>query len=365
MKLVFQSSDNVACFEDGCIWLKDSFRHGYVVFAPASTEHFEVRLTARTHDLWDDYDKAGAYCLGIVHREDVTAIRPADDGVHFSIFDMQNGVRLCALSTGTFRFSDRLFDHKAWRLFWGSLNEGRTLIMNFHNGRLRYQLDGQEADVTPYASCLNSDVGPCDEQVARPTFVPALWLFSNAERRWIERGGILRDNGIVVQCRTSHIDLANKTLTRLWDDRSFADCSIDCKNEHFPAHRAVLCAASPVFKAAFTGNMREACDSRFEVRGCDSPLAVRALLEFLYKGLLPDLELDVLLALLPLAIQYEVDDLCTIAAERLVDFMNVQNARAIVKTMRQFREHRTMTDPFNCVVCLLKADDDLLSEALV
>lgn len=384
MKLVPLAHDNVRFAADGHVCLDNVDRHGYVALAPMDPGNFEVRLTATHDDIWDD--KAGSYCLGIVHRDDVRQLRPSPSAAEWDeLGGMYEGVRLCALSTGSFRLSDRLFDAYAWSLFRGSLREGHMLVMNFSGGQLRYRLGTEPGftDVTSYAQCLTaarpgaqspsaasqggSTRADKDDAKDQSSFVPILFLFSRYERAgagWDESFSGIASMGVRVQCGAPPKDVVCRTLTRLWSDTRFTDCSIECSGECFKAHRAVLCAASPVFEAAFGGEMQEAREARFEVRDCSSPAAVRALLEYVYKDTLADAEVDVLIALLPLAFLYEIEGLGTIVAERLVDRINIQNVCAIVKALRTFKEHHSMTGILALVSCLLKSDDALLLAVL-
>ena len=93
---------------------------------------------------------------------------------------------------------------------------------------------------------------------------------------------------------------------RAWKQRKFTDAAVVCSEERIPVHRATLCAASPVFDAAFTSSMEEGASATYTVRDAD-PAAVEALLRFLYTGAAcaPDAELEPA-PLLDLAVFYQV-----------------------------------------------------------
>merc|ERR1719506_824878 len=80
---------------------------------------------------------------------------------------------------------------------------------------------------------------------------------------------------------------------RLWTERKFTDAEVVAGDARFAVHRATLCAASPVFDAAFTSSMEEGASATYTVRDAD-PAAVEALLRFLYTGAAcaPDAELE-------------------------------------------------------------------------
>lgn len=397
---------NVAYDANGRLFLEHPDYHGCAVFAPSSRSCFEVQVTAQMDDLWED--KAGSYCLGIINRADVPKISPASGGELHDTFFMQEHVGVSySMSTGSFRFSSSLFDEYADQVFSGSLENGCSLIMKFHDGSLKYRLGGHAGftDVTSRTGLApriestfegkgSSDVkGKCkgkdnlwkgkgklplnlmkgkgksfsdgshDEYGRFGPFAPVIWLFSHSDR-----APAPVDRGIEVGLRSvqhRRTDGLVRTMSSLWDERHFTDCTILCKAERFEVHRAILCTSSPVFNAAFTGRMREANDAVFEIRECECPQAVSALLEFMYKGVLPSVNTATLIALLPLAAQYEVEELCTITAELLVDTVSVQNARDVVKILRPFHERPCVTDAWSSLLQRLKSDDAMLSEALV
>ena len=66
-----------------------------------------------------------------------------------------------------------------------------------------------------------------------------------------------------------------------------ADVALVVGGETFRAHRAVLAARSPGFKAALFGSMAEATAPSVALRDMD-PAAFRAVLHFIYTDALPD-----------------------------------------------------------------------------
>lgn len=353
---VVLASCNASFSTTGEISLQDAGRHGYVVFAPVIDDCFEVRLTALHDDAWPE--KAGSYCLGIIHREDVAALRPSPGAEWDDLSSMHEGARLCAMSTGSFRFSETLFDTNAWRFFKGSLNESDVLVMSFERGHLRYRLVGHRdfTDVSSYASFLHQESTPVETGDPRATYVPFVWLFGEDDEE--------HQMKTLVQCSYPQIAKSDGLAQQLWNDSRFSDCSVECNGEVFRAHRAVLCTASPVFEAAFLGTMQEAKEARFEIRGCDSPAAVRALLEFLYMRRLADAEVDMLLHLLALAAQYEIEELTVIVVERLIHRVSAENVYAIFRAIRTFRDRRGLSGAYTCLQCVLKSRDDLLTALL-
>ena len=94
----------------------------------------------------------------------------------------------------------------------------------------------------------------------------------------------------------------------MWKTRQFADAAICCQGASIRVHRAVLAAASPVFKRMFEGSMQEGRECRVELRGGVEAEIVEAMLQCIYTG---DLPLpDCLIAMLALADQYAIDSRC-------------------------------------------------------
>jgi len=192
-------------------------------------------------------------------------------------------------------------------------------------------------------------------------YAPCLWVFADARPPWGPAPPLLVE--VLPSLSRAPTDLPAKRMRTLWQDRSFADCVIECNSRRFDAHRAVLCAASPVFSAAFKGSMREAKEARFKLRGCQ-PCAAEAMLEFVYTGCLPELDCQVLLELLPIAVQYELKELCSMVAGRLCSKVTVETVRDVVKVMKQFSEHTGVGEAFLCMKALLKENDELFDRAL-
>ncbi|KAG6001844.1 hypothetical protein E4U21_003772 [Claviceps maximensis] len=71
-----------------------------------------------------------------------------------------------------------------------------------------------------------------------------------------------------------------QSLTRARKEGLFTDCVIVCNDTYFVAHKVVLCAQSPVFKAAFEDPVI------MELYTIDdfSPLVVKSMIDYFYEG---------------------------------------------------------------------------------
>ncbi|KAK3122191.1 hypothetical protein QOZ80_8BG0666250 [Eleusine coracana subsp. coracana] len=119
-----------------------------------------------------------------------------------------------------------------------------------------------------------------------------------------------------------------------------SDVSFSVGGETFPAHRAVLAARSPVFKAELMGSMAEATMATITLQDIE-PETFRDMLHFMYTDTLPDLEKDYYCspstieferfqALLVAANRYALDMLKLVCAQKLSDVMSVDNATTIL-----------------------------------
>ncbi|KAL6880261.1 hypothetical protein ACP4OV_011826 [Aristida adscensionis] len=132
-------------------------------------------------------------------------------------------------------------------------------------------------------------------------------------------------------------------LGRLLATREGADVVFEVSGKAFAAHKLVLAARSPAFKADFFGPMKEAATSY--VRICDMhPDAFEALLHFIYTDSLPPPpppppptttttssssaaeEATMAQDLLVAAGRYSLKDLKTVAEKRLCDLVGVSTA---------------------------------------
>ncbi|GBM89731.1 Speckle-type POZ protein B [Araneus ventricosus] len=78
-------------------------------------------------------------------------------------------------------------------------------------------------------------------------------------------------------------------LIALYKDRTLCDAKLCTENETFLAHKAVLCARSPVFKTMFTSDMREKTDECVNIPDLEDD-TVRRMLHFLYTDTIEDLQ---------------------------------------------------------------------------
>ncbi|KAL6661103.1 hypothetical protein ACP70R_000487 [Stipagrostis hirtigluma subsp. patula] len=119
-----------------------------------------------------------------------------------------------------------------------------------------------------------------------------------------------------------------KDFGTLLDNTDGADVSFTIDGEKFLAHRAVLAARSPVFRAELLGSMAEATMSSIALHDI-APATFKAMLRFMYTDALPgDDELGVaptgvFESLLAAADRYALDRLKLLCAQKLWDNVSV------------------------------------------
>lgn len=86
--------------------------------------------------------------------------------------------------------------------------------------------------------------------------------------------------------------------------KMLTDVILEVGSEKFHCHRVVLAAASPYFKAMFTGGLKECENKNVKLEGV-SPTAVKILIHFIYTGKMKITE-NIVLVLLPAAAMFQV-----------------------------------------------------------
>nr|TKW11276.1 hypothetical protein SEVIR_6G222500v2 [Setaria viridis] len=125
-------------------------------------------------------------------------------------------------------------------------------------------------------------------------------------------------------------------LGRLLDGADGSDVSFTVGSEKFRAHRAVLAARSPVFKAQLLGSMAEAKMRCISLHGI-TPATFQILLRFMYTDALPrdeELEgsspIELFQHLLAAADMYQLDRLKLMCAHKLWERVSAENVATIL-----------------------------------
>ncbi|GIY81800.1 protein roadkill [Caerostris extrusa] len=104
----------------------------------------------------------------------------------------------------------------------------------------------------------------------------------------------------------------------------FSDMSVVCGSVAIPAHKAVLCARSPVFAAMLTAQMKENAQGRVNITDVEEPI-LRAMLVHIYTGKTADLNVASAGGLLFAADKYQLEDLKRVCSHYLKENMTLEN----------------------------------------
>jgi len=159
-----------------------------------------------------------------------------------------------------------------------------------------------------------------------------------------------RVQAIRVMTRRLKRQREDEVPNRLWADRDFDDCVVQCSDgQEIRAHRVVLATASPVFGRMLSLPMQEG--SRRVVRLPASFQVVRAMARFCY-GLRPEptLALDEELMLMEQAHLYELMPLCEEVAVSLVEKVCKDTVVPILKGLRTYYKEGALRDEWAALV---------------
>ncbi|XP_032752673.1 TD and POZ domain-containing protein 5-like [Rattus rattus] len=112
----------------------------------------------------------------------------------------------------------------------------------------------------------------------------------------------------------------------LWENSLFTDCSLVVAGQEFRAHKAILAARSPVFRAMFENEMLESLTDRIEIH--DIHLQVfKEMMAFIYTGKAPHLHsYSMATGLLAAADKYALQGLKVMCEDALCRNLSVKNA---------------------------------------
>jgi speckle-type POZ protein len=133
-------------------------------------------------------------------------------------------------------------------------------------------------------------------------------------------------------------------LGRLLDHTDGTDVSFIVNGEKFPAHRAVLAARSPVFKAELFGSMAEATMSSITLNDI-APATLKAMLRFIYTDELSaedepeDSSIEMFQNLLAAADRYALDRLKFVCAQKLWNEVSVHTVATILACAETYNCH--------------------------
>ncbi|XP_036032375.1 speckle-type POZ protein-like [Onychomys torridus] len=113
-------------------------------------------------------------------------------------------------------------------------------------------------------------------------------------------------------------------LGELWLNSRFTDCCLVVAGQEFRAHKAILAARSPVFRAMFQHDMEESRKNRIEIPDLE-PQVFKVMVDFIYTGTAPDLD-SMAAAVLAAADKYGLEYLKVMCEDALFRDLSVENA---------------------------------------
>ncbi|CAO2587884.1 Speckle-type POZ protein [Lemmus lemmus] len=113
-------------------------------------------------------------------------------------------------------------------------------------------------------------------------------------------------------------------LEELWENPHFTDCCLVVAGQEFQAHKAILAARSPVFRAMFEHDTEESKKNRIEIHDLE-PEVFKAMVGFIYTGKEPDIH-TMADALLAAADKYGLERLKVMCEDVLFRDLSVENA---------------------------------------
>ncbi|KAF8777720.1 Speckle-type POZ protein like [Argiope bruennichi] len=114
-------------------------------------------------------------------------------------------------------------------------------------------------------------------------------------------------------------------LTTFYNCQLFTDVELKIGKKSFPAHRFVLCARSPVFKAMLTKKKKKKRADCIQVNDMDDD-TMQKFLHFMYSDKLGSLDLESAFRLYWAANEYEVEKLKLLCSSILIDYLSATTA---------------------------------------
>ncbi|GIX74174.1 TD and POZ domain-containing protein 3 [Caerostris extrusa] len=213
--------------------------------------------------------------------------------------------------TETTAFNENLkitivFDHFDERFFFSKINihspEGQTL----YSGKLkfRYEYAGPRTLDCMLLETIDGMYLPFDTLTFHCELIVATGVVSQLMKYTLLPA---EDLNFDAECSASS---AMDDFTTIYNDGFLCDVDLQTGAESFPAHKVVLSARSPVFKAMFANNMKETVTNRVDLPDLDGG-TVRRLLLYMYSDAVECREWDSVRNLYAAADKYAIEFLKT------------------------------------------------------
>ncbi|XP_055944422.1 speckle-type POZ protein B-like [Argiope bruennichi] len=118
-------------------------------------------------------------------------------------------------------------------------------------------------------------------------------------------------------------------LKTIYNNQILTDVELKTKTKSFPAHKIILCARSPVFKAMMTNNMKEKNTDYVHIDDLEDD-TVQQLLLFFYSDKLTNLQWESVIKLYYAADKYRIEKLKSLCSFFLIDNLDTSTASELL-----------------------------------
>jgi hypothetical protein len=231
------------------------------------------------------------------------------------------------------------------------LKQGDSLSMRYNQGKMCFKLGSHKSF---------TDVTSLEERREARSLVPCIWVYAQAGNATNYGQSTVKVTWTGRMSKGPNMAM-RPTFSK---DMSFTDCTIVCGTEELKAHRVVLCAASPVFNAAFNGGLREAAEQRYVIQDCNQARVAEALIKFMYDEVLPDVDVPDLITLLPLADYFERDELWATIVGKLIDTATEDTVGDIAQVLSPLCDDPIKSWAYFEFLALLRSNDSMLDSSV-
>ncbi|CAL1275371.1 unnamed protein product [Larinioides sclopetarius] len=144
---------------------------------------------------------------------------------------------------------------------------------------------------------------------------------------------IATDTGNIILCEQDETSDVNSSFAEamesLLEEGTLSDVSLQAGSKSFPAHKCILSARSPVFKAMFSGDNNDKTSNSIEIPDLDED-TLRELLSYIYSDAVGEVEWQGAIDLYRAANKFELLELKRRCATSLKSDLSVSNVCAIL-----------------------------------
>ncbi|GIX86779.1 speckle-type POZ protein B [Caerostris darwini] len=133
-------------------------------------------------------------------------------------------------------------------------------------------------------------------------------------------------------------DSMNTDLHRLFTEKTFSDLTLRTEQESFQAHKTILCARSPVFRAMFRHDMVEKLTNSVYIPDVEAD-TLKRMLEFMYCNKFDNVQIESAMKLYAAADKYEILTLKKICYAYVISNVSAKNANDVIDFAELYEEN--------------------------